>query len=285
MADDAGNIDETHDPEARSWVESANDLNTDFPIQNLPYARVWDEEAETEHFGVMIGDSLLAFDELLMTRESDLLAEAFYSEFYVAGSSAEERTSVRRHLFKMLRTGSGRDSAKDRAAIQASLIPIGPNHTLLPAFDILNYTDFYASIHHATNVGGMFRPDNPLLPNYKWVPIGYHGRASSIVPTEAAIVRPNGQTKADDAAAPSFGPCKMLDHELEVGVIVAEGEELGTPVHISRARERMVGLTLVNDWSARDMQKWEYQPLGPFLAKNFATTVGCLLYTSPSPRD
>jgi fumarylacetoacetase len=140
-------------------------------------------------------------------------------------------------------------------------------------FVVGDYTDFYASLHHATNVGSMFRPTNPLLPNWKHVPIGYHGRASSIIPSGRPVIRPSGQTVASDDGPPSFGPCKLLDYELEVGFYVGVGNELGETVPVTDAWRRIFGFCLVNDWSARDIQKWEYQPLGPFLAKNFATTV------------
>jgi fumarylacetoacetase len=149
---------------------------------------------------------------------------------------------------------------------------------LLPAV-ICDYTDFYASIYHATNVGSMFRPDNPLLPNYKWLPIGYHGRASSIVPSGTAIHRPSGQIKPPDAGKPIFGPSKRLDYELEVGVFIGDGNELGHPIPINEAEQHAFGFCLVNDWSARDIQAWEYQPLGPFLAKNFATTISPWIVT------
>jgi fumarylacetoacetase len=151
--------------------------------------------------------------------------------------------------------------------------------TLLPPVATFNYTDFYASKHHATNVGMMFRPDNPLLPNYKHVPIGYHGRASSIVTSGTPVRRPSGQTKADDAAAPSFGPCKMLDYEMELGVVIGEGNELGDTIDINAIDNHAMAMCIVNDWSARDLQKWEYQPLGPFLAKNFATSISPMLVT------
>jgi fumarylacetoacetase len=136
-----------------------------------------------------------------------------------------------------------------------------------------DYTDFYASIHHATNVGSMFRPDNALLPNYKHVPIGYHGRASSIVASGAEVRRPHGQTRDDASAPPTFGPTRRLDYELEVGAFIGRGNALGSPIPLADAERHVAGLCLVNDWSARDIQAWEYQPLGPFLAKNFATSV------------
>ncbi|MGB7189936.1 MAG: fumarylacetoacetase, partial [Acidobacteriaceae bacterium] len=159
-----------------------------------------------------------------------------------------------------------------RGRVEPLLVPRAGAEMLLPA-RIGDYTDFYASVYHATNVGQLFRPDNPLLPNYKWVPIGYHGRASSIVVSGTAVRRPSGQTKAGDAAAPVFGPTRALDYELEVGFFVGPGNRLGEPVPLAEAERHIFGLCLVNDWSARDVQAWEYQPLGPFLAKNFVTTI------------
>jgi fumarylacetoacetase len=149
---------------------------------------------------------------------------------------------------------------------------------LVPAV-IGDYTDFYASVYHAANVGSLFRPDNPLLPNYKWVPIGYHGRASSIVPSGASVRRPLGQTREDPAGPPTFGPTRRLDYELEVGFFIGPGNELGRPIPIADAASQLFGVCLVNDWSARDIQSWEYQPLGPFLAKNFATTISPWIVT------
>ena len=154
------------------------------------------------------------------------------------------------------------------------------NQTTFHCIRPFDYTDFYASVHHATNVGSMFRPDNPLLPNYKWIPVGYHGRASSVVPSGTPVVRPTGQTApAEEGGAPGFGPCKLLDYELEMGVVVGRGNELGDPISIDDAEDHILGLCLLNDWSARDMQKWEYVPLGPFLAKNFASTVSPYIVT------
>jgi fumarylacetoacetase len=162
--------------------------------------------------------------------------------------------------------------ARARAASSELLVDAAAVEMLVPA-EIGDYTDFYASIHHATNVGSMFRPDNPLLPNYKYVPIGYHGRASSIVPSRTPVVRPRGQSKGDVDAEPTFGPTRRLDYELEVGAFIGAGNRLGDPIPLAEAEDRLFGLCLVNDWSARDIQAWEYQPLGPFLAKNFATSV------------
>ena len=251
-------LDATHDLTLRSWVESANEPATDFPLQNLPLGIV--NGANGPRPVVAIGDSIL-----------DL------APFGPAGTDRSALRALRAKLVQALGADAPTTPA-ERAETRRHLSPIKDADLALPAA-IANYTDFYASIHHATTVGAMFRPDNPLLPNYKHVPIGYHGRASSIVASGTAVRRPLGQTKADDAAAPSFGPCKMLDYELEVGVIVSNGNALGTPIAIGQARDHILGLCLVNDWSARDMQKWEYQPLGPFLAKNFATTVSPFIVT------
>jgi fumarylacetoacetase len=184
----------------------------------------------------------------------------------------------RRELSAVLRAaGDAADKAKSlRSRI---LVPMAEAVMSVPA-QVGDYTDFYASIHHATNVGSMFRPDNPLLPNYKYVPIGYHGRSSSIVVSGTPVRRPSGQTKAADAPAPSFGPSRMLDYESELGFLVGRGNEIGTTIPIDDAGAHIFGYCLVNDWSARDIQSWEYQPLGPFLAKNFATTISPWVVTS-----
>jgi fumarylacetoacetase len=184
---------------------------------------------------------------------------------------AAERGELRRQIADLLDADSPAWRANRRLGDRL-LVPMAEVELLLPA-SIGDYTDFYASVHHATNVGSMFRPDNPLLPNYKWVPIGYHGRASSIVPSGTPVRRPRGQIKPADADAPTYAPTRSLDYEMEMGCFVAGGNPLGEPVPVDRAEERLFGVCLVNDWSARDVQAWEYQPLGPFLAKNFATTV------------
>jgi fumarylacetoacetase len=177
----------------------------------------------------------------------------------------------------LLRIGT-REGERARERARDLLVPIADATMLLPAH-VGDYTDFYASIHHATNVGSMFRPDNPLLPNYKWVPIGYHGRASSIVPSGTPVARPSGQTRDGESVAPTFGPSRRLDYELEVGAYIGVGNVLGKPIPLPEAESHVAGLCLVNDWSARDIQTWEYQPLGPFLAKNFATTVSPWIVT------
>lgn len=266
-------IDETHAPTARSWVESAEG-HQEFPIQNLPFG-VFRRAGELEHghIGVRIGDAVL---DLNACRRAGLLAVADGAVADACGEPVLNRLmalgrdasrSLRRTVFDILKSGSEHETTA-----RASLVPMAEVEMLLPA-SIGDYTDFYASIHHATNVGSMFRPDNPLLPNYKWVPIGYHGRASSIVVSGASVRRPSGQTKEEKEAAPVFGPSKRLDFELEVGMFIGRENSLGTSIPLAEAEEHAFGLCLVNDWSARDVQTWEYQPLGPFLAKSFATTI------------
>ena len=265
------------DASRKSWVESANGA-TDFPIQNLPFGVFsTDGEAESGRVGIAIGDQILdvsaALKEGLISEEGRIAAHGCDSPRLNEVMSLDHRTvsGLRRAVADLLdaSTDMGRRAAKhpDRILIaQRSAV------MHLPA-EVGDYTDFYASIDHATNVGSMFRPDSPLLPNYKYVPIGYHGRASSIVPSGSFVRRPEGQTRDDPAKPPVFGPSKRLDYELEVGVFIARGNPLGHPISIEDAEDRIFGLCIVNDWSARDIQTWEYQPLGPFLAKNFATTV------------
>ncbi len=267
-------LDETHDPAARSLVASANVADTDFPLQNLPFG-VFRPAGQAPRIGVAIGDLVL---DLPAAIESGRLA---VSEQVAVACSAPSlnalmrlgtapRRALRRQLFALLREDN--PLAADDAARERLLLPQSRVEMLLPA-EIGDYSDFYASIEHATNVGSMFRPDNPLLPNYKWVPIGYHGRASSIVPSGTAIRRPSGQRKAPDAEVPTFGPSRQLDYELEVGAWIGRGNPLGEPIGIEQAEDHLFGLSLLDDWSARDLQAWEYQPLGPFLGKSFATTV------------
>ena len=257
----------------KSWVASANDPASDFPIQNLPYG-VFRHRDETK-VGVAVGDQILDLDgcasEGLLGGVSGEIADACRGEHLNAlmmlGRSAW--TSLRRSLTEML--DADRASASTQRNVERLLVSQREAVMVVPA-QIGDYTDFYASIYHATRVGKLFRPDHPLLPNYKYVPIGYHGRASSIVVSGHEIPRPQGQTKAADAE-PVFGPSRSLDYELEVGVFVGEGNLLGQSIPIGEAEEHIFGLCLVNDWSARDIQSWEYQPLGPFLAKSFATTI------------
>jgi fumarylacetoacetase len=270
-------LDETHDPALRSWVESANDPATDFPIQNLPLGVFSRGEAGERRIGVAIGDMVL---DLRAASESGEVAELATGVAHAAREQGldglmaigrDASTSLRLALSRLLREGSAEGDAR-RAQAGALLVRAADVTLHLPC-DVGDYTDFYASVHHATNVGSMFRPDNPLLPNYKWVPIGYHGRASSIVPSGTPVRRPSGQTREDATAPPTFGPSRRLDYELEIGAFVGGGNALGEPIPIGRAERHVFGLCLVNDWSARDIQTWEYQPLGPFLAKSFATTL------------
>ncbi len=257
----------------RSWVASANDAGCDFPIQNLPYG-VFRHEERTR-IGVAIGDRIL---DLRSCAREGLLAGL--AEEVVAACGADLLNplmslgpaawrALRDRITELLDAEDSSKGTRDR--VEKLLVLMNDAVMQLPA-QIGDYTDFYASIHHATRVGKLFRPDNPLLPNYKHVPIGYHGRASSIVVSGQEIRRPRGQTKPP-AGDPLFGPTKSLDYELEVGVFVGPGNALGSSIPISEAEQHIFGLCLVNDWSARDIQAWEYQPLGPFLAKNFATTV------------
>ncbi len=272
-------LDETHDPKAQSWVESANHPGADFPIQNLPFGVFRRRDASGEaRVGVAIGDRILDLDgmqsEGMLADESVRLAAnacASGSLNPLMSLGTGPRRALRRRLHAVLRQDA---PASDRQVASRHLVAQTDVEMLLPAL-VGDYTDFYASIFHATNVGKLFRPDNPLLPNYKYVPIGYHGRASSLVPTGAAIRRPCGQTRdaADTSSAPRFGPTRALDYELEVGFFVGPGNKLGEAVPISQAEEHIFGICLVNDWSARDIQSWEYQPLGPFLAKSFATSL------------
>jgi len=271
-------MNETHDPAARAWVESANVPGTDFPIQNLPLG-VFDRGKALTCIGVAIGDRIFdlssAAENNCISGIDEITEEALMDEplNLLMALGRERWSALRKSVFDLLREGS-----EARADVEKFLVKQSDVQMLLPAV-IGDYTDFYASIYHATNVGSMFRPDNPLLPNYKHVPIGYHGRASSIVPSATAIHRPNGQLKPSDSENPIFGPSKRLDYELEVGVFIGGGNELGHAIPIKEAEDHAFGLCLVNDWSARDMQAWEYQPLGPFLAKSFATTISPWIVT------
>ena len=268
-------IDETHRAELRSWVESANTDETDFPIQNLPFGCFRPRDGGPRP-GVAIGDQILdlaaARDVAEFGPEIDVAIEACIGDAALNPLlSIGRMPALRAALSELLRADS-RVGWAARAHADTLLSPMADAALQVPVC-VGDYTDFYASIHHATNVGSMFRPDNPLLPNYTWVPIGYHGRASSIVPSGTAVRRPAGQTREDPATVPTFGPSRRLDYELEVGAVVSVGNALGTAISLATAESHVAGLCLVNDWSARDIQAWEYQPLGPFLAKNFATSV------------
>lgn len=290
-------IDTTHDPSLKSWVESANDGASGFPVQNLPFGiftesaghlaserprRVQAEPADRARAGVAIGDRVL--DVSACVREA-LLSESVAARACegltlndLMSLDKSELVAFRRELSDLLRAGS--EIGKRAQEVEPRILRRMSDVTMHMPAEIGDYTDFYASVEHATNVGSMFRPDNPLLPNYKHVPIGYHGRASSIVASGTAIRRPRGQAKAQDADAPSFGPSQMLDYESELGFFVRGGNDLGETIPIDAAGDYIFGFCLVNDWSARDIQAWEYQPLGPFLAKNFATTVSPWVITA-----
>jgi len=273
----ATQVDETHDPRLRCWHEPAEDPTTDFPIQNLPLGVFRTEAEAVPRVGAAIGDAIL--DLAACDREGLLRGLPLEVETACRSTSLNAfmalpqrlRRALRHRLSHLLRAEAGQVTG--RAKAEQVLVAQREAELLLPA-QIGDYSDFYASVFHATNVGGMFRPDNPLLPNYKWVPIGYHGRASSIVPSGTIVRRPHGQSDPKDtSAAPVFGPSRSLDYELELGCFLGPGNALGLPIPIDAAEQHMVGLCLLNDWSARDLQKWEYQPLGPFLAKSFATTI------------
>ena len=267
----------TCDPALHSWVKSAEAAGTDFPIQNLPYGVARIPGEATPRVVTAIGDRALNLHALaqagvLAGLDDTVLAACRHITLnpLMALPRATLRT-LRERLIALLEEARV-ETMRHRAILESALKPQNAVEMQVPA-TIGDYTDFYASIFHATNVGKLFRPDNPLLPNYKYVPIGYHGRASSILPNGTAIRRPRGQMAGAAGEAPTFGASRLLDYELEVGAFVARGNPLGEPVSIDEAREHLFGLCLLNDWSARDIQSWEYQPLGPFLAKNFATTV------------
>ena len=269
-------MDETHNPDRTSWVASANARDSDFPIQNLPFG-VFRRRNGSEGARVGVAIGAMVFD--LVAAEA-LAPSLFDMHAAVLDACAHPTLSalmaMGRGPLRALRAEIAKVLDERNAAaaeqLQPALVGMSEVEMLLPA-RIGDYTDFYASIYHATNVGSMFRPDNALLPNYKYVPIGYHGRSSSIVPSETAVQRPVGQRKAPNDAEPSVGPSRSLDYECEVGVFMGAGNAMGTSIPLAEAEEHMFGLCLVNDWSARDVQSWEYQPLGPFLAKNFATTL------------
>ncbi|MDN3920783.1 fumarylacetoacetase [Roseateles violae] len=273
-------LDHTHDPATQSWVESANAADTDFPLQNLPYGlfrRAGSDESW--RIGVAIGEQILDLWKASQLGRWSSAAQVHLQGLgrgdlnsFMAAPSAQRR-ALRQALFEALAAGSPQQQALERC-----LLPQAQAEMAVPC-RIGDYTDFYTGIHHATTVGKLFRPDNPLLPNYKWVPIGYHGRCSSIGVSGTAVRRPLGQLKPPHLEVPSLAPCKRLDYELEMGVFVAGGNALGQPIAITEADEHLFGLTLLNDWSARDVQGWEYQPLGPFLSKSFGTTLSPWIVT------
>jgi len=266
-------IDATHDPALRSWVEGA-DGHPDFPIQNLPYGifspRDGLGEAAEPRPAVAIGGKLLDLAAITSLLPVEVRGHTLNSLFTL---TPERRIALRRKLSELLANDGHRPAIAPHLHDQQDVV------MHLPA-TIGDYTDFYAGIHHALNIGRQLRPDNPLLSNYKYVPIGYHGRSSSIHPSGTPVRRPRGQRKPADAERPLFGPSARLDYELELGVWIGRGNEAGEPIPISEAHEHIAGFCLLNDWSARDFQAWEYRPLGPFLAKNFHSTISPWVITS-----
>ncbi|MEH6444991.1 MAG: fumarylacetoacetase [Oceanospirillaceae bacterium] len=274
-------INNTHNTALTSWVVSANSENTDFPIQNLPFA-IFRRSNSDEAFrgGVAIGDQIIdlaALAELALFEGVAQEALLMCSKSQLNDFMAMDHTAwsaLRAALSSALTTDCALESK-----VQPILIAQDQVEYDLPC-RIGDYTDFYTSINHATTIGSIFRPDNPLLPNYKWLPIGYHGRSSSITVSGEDFHRPCGQTKPPTADEPTLGPCKRLDYEMEVGIYIGSGNDMGSPIAIDEADQHVFGMCLFNDWSARDIQGWEYQPLGPFLAKNFASTVSPWIITN-----
>jgi len=258
-------IDHTHDPDTQSWVVSANTPDCDFPIQNLPFGRFRLSMSEPWRIGVAIGDQVLDL------RQAGLIAHADMHR--LMGSSLVERRALRHAIHAGLCEGSAQRAQFEAALFAQSSVELG-----LPC-EVGDYTDFYIGIHHASAVGRQFRPDNPLLPNYQWVPIGYHGRASTLQASGTAFHRPRGQIKPPEAAQPVLAPSARLDLELELGIFIGQPNPQGEPISMQDAEQHVFGLALFNDWSARDIQAWEYQPLGPFLSKSFASTVSPWLVT------
>ena len=274
-------LDGTHDAALRSWVRAANDPASDFPIQNLPFG-IFRRRGSTEPGGpcVAIGDRILSLPAC--AREGLVTGAALELTKLRLGNSLNAlmaegpaaSRAVRQWLVELLQEGN---AAAERRGSRIT-IPLSEVELRLPV-RVGDYSDFYASIHHATSIGSMFRPDSPLLPNYKYVPIGYHGRASSIVVSQTAVQRPHGQTRETENAPPVFGPTKRLDYEVEIGAFIGSGTKLGQRLPLAAAEDHLWGVCLLNDWSARDIQSWEYQPLGPFLSKSFLTSVSPWIVT------
>lgn len=283
MPTDASTADPTMSPDLKSWLPSAHEPGCDFPIQNLPLGIAANEDEEI-FVGVACGDRVIDLDMLVHANAlgNDEVIEKAHSALHMASTNllmAEPAvwTEIRRRVQNWLLDAPPGGQSNRRLREKAA--PLMSSVQMVEPCVVGNYTDFYASIHHARNVGSMFRPDNALLPNYKHVPIGYHGRASSIIASGTPVKRPMGQTKPDGQDTPVFGPTKRLDYELELGIVIGRENQLGTPININDVDESIFGFVLVNDWSARDVQAWEYQPLGPFLAKNFATSISPWIIT------
>jgi fumarylacetoacetase len=267
---------ETHDPAARSWVESANQAGCDFPVQNLPFGVFRAARGGEARVGVAIGNQvvdvsaagqsgLFSVDDDEARRAASACDAGALNRLMALGD--RYWSALRKRIFELLRHDASASLRK-----RVPLLPMAEVEMLLPA-QVGDYTDFYASLYHAEKVGSMFRPDNPLLPNYKWLPVAYHGRASSLLPSGTPVRRPRGQVRPNPNEPPVFAPTQRLDYEVEAGFFVGPGNNLGEPIPIAEAERHIFGMCLVNDWSARDVQSWEYQPLGPFLSKSFATTI------------
>ncbi|MBK4990785.1 fumarylacetoacetase [Pseudomonas sp. S36] len=267
-----------HTVMARSWVEHANG-HADFPLQNLPLG-IFSRPGEARRCGVAIGDAILDLQAVLAAglfhgqakAAAEATAGGTLNAFFALGRNA--RVALRGRLLELLG-----EHSEHQAALKPALYPANECQLHVPA-QIGDYTDFYVGIEHATNVGKLFRPDSPLLPNYKYVPIGYHGRASTIRPSGTDVRRPKGQTLPAGHSEPRFGPCARLDYELELGIWIGQGNDIGQAIPIDEAGEHIAGLCLLNDWSARDIQAWEYQPLGPFLSKSFVTSISPWVVTA-----
>ena len=270
-------LNETHDPARQSFVTSANDPNAEFPIQNLPFGAYCPAPGAKERIGVAIGDQILD----VTAAASCFNGAAAVAVRRCAGPHLNQLMSLGPEAWSALRLALSRALSTDQKdmRLQRHLTPMAQAELMLPVA-IGDFTDFYASVFHATNAGRAFRPDNPLLPNYKYVPVAYHGRASSIRVSGTAVKRPLGQRKPANEDVPTYGPSRNLDFELELGFYIGVPTTLGETVPVGRAAEHIFGFCLLNDWSARDVQGWEYQPLGPFLGKNFATTVSPWVVTS-----
>ena len=275
-------LNHTHDAAAKSWLDSANAAGCDFPIQNLPFS-VFRHTGSSEAFrgGVAIGDQVIDLAALgraaclegLAAEAASRCTQTVLNDFLAMGPAAWQ--ALRHALFALLQSTASSTSV---AAVRACLVPQDAVEYAVPT-RIGDYTDFYTSIHHALNIGKMFRPDEPITPNFQWVPIAYHGRASSIGVSGQKFRRPMGQAMPPGASAPVYGPCARLDYELELGIYIGQGNTQGEPIALEQAEPHVFGICLLNDWSARDIQFWEMAPLGPFLGKNFATTISPWIVT------
>ena len=269
-----------NDPNLTSWVKIPE--NSDFPLQNLPFG-IYSTPEKSQRVGVAIGDNILDLQSLKELNYLDQLPfkeEDFSNRFLngIMSYGKVENRKLRNRISELLNS-SNNELSENKNAL-AKCVDLQSSSTMHLPIQIGDYTDFYSSEQHAYNVGCMFRdPNNALLPNWKHIPVGYHGRSSSIIPSGQAIHRPKGQQKLDDQEHPVFGPCKLLDFELEMGFFTFEGKPLGEQIKTDEADDFIFGMCLFNDWSARDIQKWEYVPLGPFLAKNFASSMSCWIVT------